>query len=168
MIGEAAPPPQASEGYLCGGPHPVSQASLNVCPAPSNNLLLGATYPIRGATFDGDRLQLPVQVFSPYDAWCAQQRPVMQSECFYSLFGPESLAWGESGCFLGGRRVDCGWFQLVFEIAPCTCTPDTCAASVSLSTKIDLQYSAAEGKLEGSVVFGNGESRRLQLVRVDD
>lgn len=158
IVDEAAPAPEADKGYLC--------IDGDNCFDPISELVAGATYVIHGASVDDARVQLPLQPFSPYDAWCALQQPQPWGDCLYDVVGSGEIQWGERGCYVGSEEVDCSWFELAQHIGPCSCGPDSCVAAISSGdapTTLDLRYDETEGTLDGSVVFQNGESRTVRL-----
>ena len=81
-----------------------------------------------------------------------QQHPYRVSDdgCVYDIAPNDSFTWGEDGCSIGTRQVDCGWLQLAQDIHPCACTSSSCTAAVAATTSatsLDLRYVATEDAL---------------------
>lgn len=148
VVGEAAPAPVADLGYLCADP---------IDCVPQQGLATGGTYPIHGATFESDRLQVPLQAMSAYEPWCLLQEPVAWGDCQFRERPNVAIMWGET-CAMGEEEVDCSYLALVFTPGVCLCTSVECLAGVQSTEPtmvLDVRFDAAEDKLEGSIGSAN-------------
>lgn len=150
VVGQAAPPPEKNSGYLCGE-DPGSTAACETII--DRRPIVGATYPLHGATLEGQRFRAPLQDNIPWDPWCALQTPIAaeDDDCFFTPVKNAVTGWGNNGCSLDGASIDCGWLALA-ELGVCRCTSTQCFAGVYSPDVdvLDARLSDTEHELVGS------------------
>jgi hypothetical protein len=161
VVDEAAPAPTEREsGYLC------DDSKFESCrSAAERQPVIGGTYEIHGATFDGNRLRVPLPQFAPYDQWCALQNPVAWHDdpCYFDLTDGGPITWGEQGCSVNVKDVNCGWFDLAVQALVCRCTSSECFASaVSIQGgQLEIDARVSDDGFVGS--FLGAENRTIYL-----
>lgn len=171
-VGEAAPPPEADKGYLCGDELDDAFQCGRRYNAPP---VEGATYELHGASLEGGRLVAPVQLNSPYDAWCSMQAPVEADVCYYDTLGLAGFSMpgaplsegATPACELGTDPVDCGWLDLSLY-SPCRCTSSECFAAIydDTNVSIDARYDASNGEITGTFIDGERARSSVYLAEV--
>ncbi len=150
-VGAAAPAPQKNQSYLCDNGFEDEHVACEV--AASHPPVQGGSYPVHGAALEDSRLKMPVQPFSPWDAWCALQDPYEQEQpdrCFFTTSSGAGFSTSLESCSLDDEQVDCGWLALV-QSGICSCTSTECfAAMAGEGELIDARLNETEDTLTGS------------------
>jgi len=148
------PSPEKDEGYLCASGEPCKGIDL----------FDGGIYPIHGGRFDSRRLQLVLNPYSAFDAWCQLQQPKLRPDvvpelCQYDLVWTSTF---DSPCIADGREVSCHWLEIARSLAPCACTSGACFSRTEWAPeeswdygdgfRVDLAFDADEQTLVGSIL----------------
>lgn len=158
VVGEAAPPPEKNESYLCESGIADEFAACEA--ATSHPLEVGGSYPVHGATLEDSRLVIPLQQSSPWDAWCALQDPQEAEQpehCFFSTSSGAGFSHSLEACTLDYEDVDCGWLALSMS-GVCRCTSTECFAVVGgdgdlLDARLNEAEDALVGSFRGATVY---------------
>ncbi len=153
-------PPEVGKSYIC-----ETASIYDHCDGPFE----AVEYKVRGASFVGRRLQLPIAVRSPWEQWCEIQIPQSTAqECSYNLLGERSSGFtGTDGCEHNGEPIDCSWYNFA-EQTPCTCTSGECFLNVNFEPILmDLTFTPDGSELNGSVNWLGQPAARVWLELVD-
>lgn len=171
---DAPPHPEVDKnrGFLCN--------PGDFCP--TYKLYPHARYPIHGAHFDGQRLQIVLNPLSPFESWCRVQDPRPRPDdslvaCQHDLVWKAQFS---EPCQADGREVDCHWLHIAYELSPCQCTSTACFTRTEWAPhlprdygdgfRLDLRYDPDERLLLGTMlIFAPccpGESDRNVLLRL--
>lgn len=150
LVGEAPPAPEKDQSYLCDNGFEDEYFACEV--AYSQPPVVGGSYPLHGGTLEDNRFQVPLQTFSPWDAWCALQDPYEQDSCFFTTIWNAGFSHSLDGevCTLDYEPVDCGWLRLA-QGQICSCTSTECFALIGGDGELlDARLNEAEDELVGS------------------
>ncbi|HEU5073731.1 MAG TPA: hypothetical protein VFU02_06150, partial [Polyangiaceae bacterium] len=151
LVGVAPPPPEKDGSYLCENEFEDDYYACEM--AYTRPPVPGGSYPVYGATLENSRLQIPLQQFSPWDAWCALQQPheqVQPNRCFFTTITNDGFSISSEWCTLNNQPVDCGWLALA-QGGICSCTSTECfAAMAGTGELLDARLNDAETELVGS------------------